>query len=306
MHHSNSSVAIILATYNGEKYLEEQLQSIASQTHTNWHLIVGDDGSTDGTFAILETFAKTHPVKLNKNMRLGFVENFLSTLFAAENAYDYYCFCDQDDIWDKDKIAQGIQALQTIEPQTPALYGSRTRLADMHGQCYGYSQRYKGPFTFRNSLVQCFAGGNTMMLNRAARELLHTAKKMPLISHDWWCYQLISGSGGHVIFDSEPRLSYRQHANAIAGSSVGFAAAITRIKGLLNGVWKEWNDMHVEALQANAALLTETNQRALNAYASARKTTLIGRLRGLYASGAYQQTSIGNAGLLAAALIKRL
>ena len=106
MNDNHYSTAIVLATYNGEKYIAEQLQSIAQQTHSNWQLIVGDDGSTDGTYQVLQKFAMDYPTTILVNARLGFVENFMSTLFSAENKYDFYLFSDQDDYWDADKIAQ--------------------------------------------------------------------------------------------------------------------------------------------------------------------------------------------------------
>ena len=300
------SVAIVLATYNGEKYIAEQLQSIAQQTHSNWQLIVGDDGSTDGTYQVLQKFAMEYPTTILVNARLGFVENFMSTLFSAENKYDFYLFSDQDDYWDADKIAQGLKALENTPQNIPALYGSRSRLMNAGGDCYSHSQLFKRPLGFRNALVQCFAGGNTMMINRAAWELLRAAKKTPLISHDWWFYQLISGAGGSVVYDPVPRLNYRQHGDTLVGSSAGFSAFLARVRSLGKGVWKNWNDIQVAALQVNASLLTDENRRILDCFAKARKSSMIPRVTGFYASGVYRQTPIGNAGLLAAALFNRM
>jgi glycosyltransferase involved in cell wall biosynthesis len=306
MIHKNSSVAIILATYNGEKYLAEQLQSFAHQTHSDWHLFVGDDGSSDRTYEMIQEFAKTHPVTWIQNTHLGFAENFMSTLFAAGNTYDYYCFSDQDDVWDVDKLASAITALSALPSSHPALYGSRTRLTDVNGNCYGLSQAFKRPFQFRNAQVQCFAGGNTMMLNRAAWELLHKARKMPIISHDWWCYQLISGAGGNIIFDPEPHLSYRQHGNAAVGTSAGFRPSLARVRRLVQGVWQEWHDVQIAALQANASLLTHENRVVLERFSRARTLTLLPRITTLLTSKVYRQTILGNAGMLVAALTNRM
>lgn len=306
MMNDDSAVAIILATYNGEKYLEEQLQSIVGQTHSNWQLIVGDDGSTDGTYAALQSFATKHKVTLRANARFGFVENFMSTLFLAEGNYDFYAFTDQDDVWHADKLAQGLSALRGVPSTAPALYGARSRLMDASGHPYGHSPLFNGPFHFRNALVQCFAGGNTMIINRAAWELLRAAKKMPLVSHDWWFYQLISGAGGHILYDPVPRIDYRQHGNAVVGSSAGVLASLARIRSLGKGVWKDWNDRHIAALQANADMLTDANRQVLERFANARKRGLVQRLAGVHASGVYRQTPLGNAGLLAAALFNRM
>src|SRR5205085_8699781 len=103
----NELITILLATYNGEKYIDEQLQSLLNQTYTNWHLIIRDDNSTDGTPAILASYQQQYPEKItimpNKGANLGSVLNFNALLTFAHNAH-YIMFCDQDDQWLPDKI----------------------------------------------------------------------------------------------------------------------------------------------------------------------------------------------------------
>ncbi|MDX2074372.1 MAG: glycosyltransferase [Alphaproteobacteria bacterium] len=302
----NASVAILLTTYQGQVYLPEQIQSIAQQTHRDWHLLASDDGSTDATCALLQDFAATHPTTIIDGPRRGFAANFMAALFHPMAEADYVAFSDQDDIWEPEKLARGVAALRDIPADIPALYGTRTRLMDTHGTPYGFSPLFTRPLHFRNALVQCFAGGNTLLMNRAALALLRAAGPVAVVSHDWWAYQLISGAGGRILYDPVPSLSYRQHGRALSGSNVGLMASLARIGQLLEGKWRRWNDVQVAALQASRFLLTEENRATLDHFARARKSLLLPRLFGLYRSGIYRQTAPGNAGLLVAALLNRI
>jgi glycosyltransferase involved in cell wall biosynthesis len=299
-------VAIILATYNGQAYLNEQLQSLAAQTYGNWHLVASDDGSSDATRNMLEEFAKHHPVTVVAGPQQGFAANFMSGLLHPAAAADYVAFCDQDDIWDNDRLARGVAALSMVSDKMPALYGTCTRLMKTSGEVYGLSPRFSGPFTFRNAMVQCFAGGNTLLMNRAARQLLLDAGNVPIISHDWWAYQLVSGAGGAVIYDPEPSMSYRQHACAIAGSSAGWRANWSRVTRLLTGGWRHWNDLQTAALAANIHLLTPENHVALKHFIAGRHAGLLARLSAFRRSGMYRQTFVSSAGLWVAAVLNRV
>ena len=124
-----AKVNILLSTYNGEKYLSEQLDSLMNQTYQNMVIYVRDDGSNDKTLDILYKYQKQDGrkqmiiLKEDKPVNLGFMESFWILLRSCEHA-DYYAFCDQDDVWLPEKVERGVAALEKERNDVPLLYSS--------------------------------------------------------------------------------------------------------------------------------------------------------------------------------------
>lgn len=302
-------VAVLMCTRDGERFLKQQLDSIRAQRGVELELHVSDDGSTDNTLNILtehqKTWDNTH-FSICEGPGAGYAANFLSLVCNPIIQADYYAFADQDDVWETDKLAAAVEKLAGIPPQTPALYCSRTRLIDEHGRDAGFTPLYRRAPSFANSLVQSLSGGNTMVFNEAARNLLCTAGKPQIVSHDWWAYSLVSGAGGSVIYDPEPRIGYRQHDQNVLGASPGPKAAWLRISLILQGRFKHWNAINTAALNQARELLTPDNQNTLDTYIKARKRWLIPRAVGIWRSRVYRQTRIGDLGLTVATLLNRI
>ena len=299
-------VVILMATYNGAEFLSAQLASIAAQTHRNWKLIASDDGSSDTTVSMLQSFAAQHPVTIVAGPKKGSAANFLSLLCQVEAEADYVAFCDQDDIWDADKLVRGISHLRAVADEIPALVGTRSRLIDAQGNNLGLSPLFAKPPCFANALVQTIAGGNTMLWNQAAQQRLQSLGIVNVLHHDWWVYQWISGIGGHVSYDAIPSISYRQHGQNIYGTNRGWQAKLMRIRELFRGTFRVWNAQNCTALLQHKDQLTEKNQRMLLRFATAREQALPLRFLGLWRSGIHRQTALGNVGLIVAALLKRI
>lgn len=306
----SKSVAILLCTMQGQIYLREQLDSIVSQTHHNWTIWVSDDGSNDNTHTILnEYLVKLGESKLiiNSGPSAGFVANFLSLACKDSITADYYAFADQDDVWEVDKLEHALHWLQTLPSQLPALYCGRTRSVDASNKDLGFSPLFAKQPCFTNALVQSIAGGNTMLFNNAARRLLLKAgPEVNVVSHDWWVYMIVSGCGGHVFYDPTPKVRYRQHGNNLVGVKKGFAAGIVRIRMLVNRRFEHWNDLNLAALQSMRKYLSPENKVALDEFTRARKNTFYKRLIGLKHSGIHRQTFLGNIGLIAAGILKKI
>ena len=189
------------------------IQSLIKRTALTTFLC--DDQSRQ-PFAISEHQFKNGLAKLSickRSENVGFSSNFLTGLSDITDDFDYFAFSDQDDVWHRDKLDRAIKALGTVSVNTPALYCARTEISDAKcKQTLGFSPLFTKPPSFANALVQSISGGNTMVFNRAAKNLIVEASlNTPVVSHDWWCYQIITGAGGYVIYDPEPRLKYRQH-----------------------------------------------------------------------------------------------
>jgi glycosyltransferase involved in cell wall biosynthesis len=201
------AIFILMGTYNGEAFLAEQLLSIENQSHKNWRLVISDDGSSDATLTIAREFQKkwgSDRLAIREGPIQGFCTNFLSMACDPTIKADYYAFSDQDDVWNNDKLSKALRYFTAENHlETPRLYCGRVQLADKNLVLLGLSPLFEMPRSFRNALVQSIAGGNTMVFNQSAKELLEKAGLQHVVSHDWWLYQIIKGAGGVVYYDPE-------------------------------------------------------------------------------------------------------
>jgi len=308
--HDAAVVTILLCTFNGERFLVEQLNSISAQTYAHWQLVVSDDGSSDATWALLQDFAERPDnrdrVALRKGAKQGAVMNFLSLATDKTIGGTYFAYCDQDDIWFPDKIERALTWLGAQSAAVPALYCSRTANVTPDGQQVGHSPLFRKAPSFNNALVQSLAGGNTMVFNEAARTLLVAAGTCDVVAHDWWTYMLVSGAGGVVHYDEVPSLSYRQHEGNQIGANQGLKAACVRGWMVLSGQWTNWTDRNIAALQANGALLTPQNLAALRAFCRLRNAPFCRKLRLGRRRGVYRQTILGQLSLVIGLLLRRI
>lgn len=239
-----STVAVVMATYNGEKYVGEQISSILASTYQDFELFIYDDGSKDNTLSILRDFEQKNPAKIHvlpneKNM--GVTINFLRA--AARSTMDYVMFCDQDDFWKPSKIAVTLKRMRHMEGQlgknTPLAVFTDAVVVDQDLKVLKNSffcSNHLNPFKtnlphilMENKLIGC-----TVMMNSALRKILQSYQ-LPTKAkfHDWWI-ALIACSMGKIGFVNEGTLLYRQHQGNVVGGS-GFLPYIkNRIQGLNN------------------------------------------------------------------------
>ena len=299
----------MMCTKNGAAFIDEQLRSIADQTHENWTLIVSDDGSTDPTVQKLQQFAKAHPQKimLRRGPGKGVCANFLSLANDSTIDADYFAFSDQDDVWHRDKLRRALAWLATVPTNIPGMYCGRTELMTFDGQPRGLSPLLSRPPTFQNALVQSLAGGNTMVFNRAAKKMLEEAATVDAVLHDWWVYQLVSAAGGLIYYDPTPMLKYRQHADNVIGSKTDWRARLVRLRPALSGRFRDWNSKNIAALRKLPAhLMTPRSRATLELFIKARNAPFLPRLYFLKQSGVYRQTLLDNLRLFAGAVLKKL
>lgn len=310
LHEMHDKVAILLCTMQGQHYLRDQLDSIAAQTHLNWEVWSSDDGSEDGTHAILEEYERkwgSDRLSFHFGPSEGFVANFLSLTCKAAIQADYYAYADQDDIWQPDKLSRAVAWLKTVPRHIPALYCSRTRLVDADNRHIGFSPIFAKSPNFANALVQSIGGANTMVFNDAARRLLCAAgENVSVISHDWWTYMIVTGCGGQVFYDPTPTVHYRQHGANLVGANITLRARAKRASMLMRGRFRDWNAKNIDALWRIRPLLTPENRRILENFAAARNSWLVPRLVGIKRCGIHRQTLLGNMGLAAAAILNRI
>ena len=308
---TRARVNILLALYQGARYLRPQLDSYIAQDHQDWVLTVSDDGSTDFGPKILSGFQADHPhrriTRLHGPQR-GFARNFLSLLQTVSEDIPYAALSDQDDVWLSDKLSRAIRALALVPAGQPALYCGRTLICDADLNTLGVSGVFSKPAAFRNALVQSIGGGNTMVLNRAALDLVALAagEASDPVAHDWWLYQVITGCGGRIIIDPEPVLKYRQHGGNAIGANLSSAAQFLRVFALLNGRFRDWNEVGLAALRGPSYRFLPEARAVLQSYAAARSGSVWQRFARLRRSGVYRQGWAGTLALYLACLLNRL
>lgn len=284
-------VTILLSTHNGERFLPEQLASLRAQTHRDWRLYWRDDGSSDGTLGLVGDFlARLGPcrcVVVPSEGRVGASESFLRLLRAAcADGGDIFAFADQDDVWLPEKLARGLAALAAAPAETPALYAARQVLVDDGLNRIGLSPMVREPAGFPAALTQNLVTGCTLMLNRAAAELIGGSRAPAGTLHDWWCYLLVAAAGGRLVFDPTPVVLYRQHDGNMVGAP---ATRLRRGLGALRrgpGAFMDALRRNVAALADQPALLSASAREQVAAIAGAldggtRQRLSVLRMRGL-------------------------
>lgn len=240
--HSTDKIAILMATYNGEKYICQQIDSILSQTCTDWELYIHDDGSTDNTIAVVESYVEKYPDKIHliDGKSTGGAKYNFFYMFGQVEA-PYYMTCDQDDVWLDKKIELTYDKMFTIEDKAdvPCLVYTELRVVDSElntiadtmseYQSLDCHKRTINQFILQNSVTGC-----TMMVNMALRDkMLHITDIDNTIMHDWWA-ALVAAQFGKTAFIDEPTILYRQHGD----NSLG-ALGINKLSYIVRRVWQK-------------------------------------------------------------------
>ena len=207
-----------MSTFNGERYLKEQLDSIFRQTHRNLELLVRDDGSTDNTMSILDEYANIHPnMKYYKGENLKPARSFLDLLHRAPDS-NYYAFADQDDVWLPEKIAAAIGLLQN---NMADFYYSQTTPVDSELNILSYKSLVPMS-TLGSSLVYASVTGCTVVFSRRLLEIVISYYPDFIMMHDAWIYKIALSTGCRVVFDNNSCVLYRQHNNNAVGANRGW------------------------------------------------------------------------------------
>ncbi len=306
---STSVVAILMCTYNGERFLANQLDSFESQSHQNWILVVSDDGSTDATIDILKQYRAKWPAGrliIRFGPKKGFSINFLSLISDTNISADFFAFSDQDDVWLPEKLTRALSFIGSISPEIPAVYGARTKLISEEGMPIGLSPLFPLKPSFENALVQSIAGGNTMVINSAARQAVCIDPKYQIISHDWWIYLVVTGIGGVFIYDSKPTIYYRQHQANLIGGKNGFLSKFKRLNSLLAGNLRSWIESRNHALNSISHRLTPKNKKTFIKFCDYRKKSFFTRFWGIKRLGIHRQNQAENFIFFLAVLVKKV
>jgi len=240
-------LAILLASFNGYNYIEEQLESICGQTFQEWQLFIRDDLSCDGTTDVIRKFIlqdrRIHLVE-DRYDRFGACNNFGRLMeHVAGAGFPYYCFSDQDDVWDRNKLEFQLQKMGELEsrsPGQPVLVHSDLEVVDASMKVLDPSFMHFQDIQNESCnplqvlLAQNFVTGCTVMINRA---LLDITRPMPghIVMHDWWL-ALCAATFGQLGYIDQPLVKYRQHDS----NEVGAKNITNYLNPFKVNWWKHW------------------------------------------------------------------
>lgn len=300
---SRPSVAILMAAYERPEFFAQQLESILGQRYQDWQLWISDDSASDDMQAVFAGLALRFgsQAHFRAGPHDGSVRNFLSLVCDDSIQADYYAFADHDDVWHADKLERAVAWLSRQPPEVPALYCGRVRLIDRHGRHVGLSPAFRRLPSFANALVQNLAGGNTMVFNDAARQLMQRAgQDVNVVVHDWWLYLAVAGCGGVVFYDDIPTLSYRLHGANQIGELSRVSRLQRRLVGLRERRLRAWIDQNLAALERLHDSLTPESAGVLLRFHAYRAKAL-GRMRAFNECGVYRQRRLDDMSLRCAA-----
>ncbi len=224
---------VLMATYNGEKYVREQIDSILNQTYKNLELYIRDDGSSDGTLKILDSYADDSRVHIIKGSRLGYPDCFWS-LFKDDIEADYYFFADQDDYWLPQKVEKAVEKLRKFKNKNVCYY-SRYVICDSGLNKVSISPDIRNRQRLVNVLFEVPGLEFTMALTKKARENLLSNLPIKCGGRGTWMAMYFAGCG-RIVTDSEPLALYRRHESTVTSSNMSFCGMfIWRFKQFILG-----------------------------------------------------------------------
>lgn len=278
-------IEILMAAYNGTPFIGEQIDSILCQTDTDWHLTVSDDGSTDGTDAIIDEYVRQHLDRVQRvysGRRFGGAKDHFFWMTEHCDA-DYIAYCDDDDTWRADKLETLRKAMLDAEERlgsdTPILVFSDQMVTDeklnmLAPSLMRYQKQYFAHFDYRSILMQNVVTGGAMMVNRALAQLaLQCADASKVIMHDWWM-AAVAARFGEIVYMDEPLGAYRQHGhNSVGAKNVGSLAHILHKLGHTQEIRRTLTDKKAQASvfeRTYAPMLEEADSAFLEQFARRR------------------------------------
>lgn len=221
-------IMVLMSTYNGEKYIVEQLESILAQRDVQADIFVRDDGSVDQTCMILEKYEKEGKLSWYAGENLGPAKSFMDLVNRAPDA-DYYAFADQDDVWNQDKLSIAVRMLEQFDaPDTPGLYCSNWELVDEELRPMKGAEHFSTT-KFSEALVASNCTGCTVVFNAVLCLCLKKETPKVMVMHDDWAHKVCLAVGGFVCYDPCKRMKYRQHGNNADGGTYSLSHRISQI-----------------------------------------------------------------------------
>lgn len=265
-------VAVLLSSYNGEKYIGKQIESIVRQNYPNVELYIRDDGSTDGTLDIINRYVlnyeNVHLIQGDHN--LGYPDCFYALTDDENIQADYYAFADQDDYWLRNKIKRAVEVLEQQDGSKPCSYYAGYMICNEGLKAQKESRTKKRSLKFSESLFEVCGLEFTQVVNAKAMEVIRQYKPMRVKARGTWMSPLLTGLGS-VVYDNYCCAYYRRHESAVTNSDTGlFGIWIWRIKEFFNGGFAEYSALLEDIQNVFGKQLQQPDQKTLKVFTAKR------------------------------------
>ncbi len=300
-------ILVMMSTYNGEKHLREQIDSILNQkTEHEVHLRIRDDGSKDQTCTLIEEYVAQHPsqIELIKGENKGYNGSFF---YLIQNAtgFDYYAISDQDDVWLPEKLQTACNAIDSVEDDIPLLYASTSFLVHDDLKPYGTTRKMVRTMSMYNTIIQNICPGHTQVMNNRLMELLRPELDVSRIYvYDSWI-QNVANLYGKIMFDNESHTYYRQYEGNQLGSGAGrLAKLFTSVKRVGTNDGKKYRKQIEYFIENHQKQLERRNiYNELDRFVSSKK--VLQRIAYVFSSKLYRQSKIESLAFFIAVLTGR-
>lgn len=280
---NDPKIHILLSTYNGSRYILEQLDSIFQQTYQNFTLFIRDDGSSDNTLGLIRGYQEHHPEYASRihilpnpsGSNLGYMESFWSLLQECGGA-DFYSFCDQDDVWLPDKLLQGVKVLTDAKNNQPLLYFSSFYLCNEDLSQKSPAPPVSLPITFKDVLFYTPAFGFSIIINECLRNTALKISNRRNLPHDGWM-QKLAAAFGQILYDPSQTAYYRRHGLAVTTENQSTRSLIKNwiSHDILGSAMSETHYVISRFYQEYASSVSEENRKILELFGTSKNSPSI-------------------------------
>ena len=267
-------ICILMSTWNGELYIRELLESLYNQKDVQFDILVRDDGSKDSTLDILEEYKNKYKnFSWYKGEGLGPAWSFMDLMKNA-GEYKYYAFCDQDDVWDEDKLLCAYNMLEKEDSSIPLLYFCATRQVDKDlNVITPQLEIFDYALTFNEALVSSIGMGCTFVFNKKTLDMAveYNPDNGYLVMHDKLLHYLVAATG-KIIYDKTPHIAYRQHGNNVVGAKNGIVKKMKTFLKILFAKGKSKYTRQAENLYQYKKYFSAEINETLDQFVSYRKS----------------------------------
>lgn len=269
MEEMKPKVMVLMSSYNGEKYIDAQIQSILQQKGVDVSILLRDDGSKDRTKQIINRI-KSDSIRLIVGENIGATESFFELIKLSDHC-DYYAFSDQDDVWDDDKLKIAIDSIKELKG--PVIYSSNTRLVDENLKYINDEDKHPNT-TLASAMMKDYATGCTIVFNSELMEVLKCTIPSYAANHDWWVNLVALSIGGVSVFDRNPHMSYRQHGNNVVGAPTSFLRKWKSRLFKFRNISYQRDVMAQELLDLLGENITNENRKVLYLFSNYRRNKI--------------------------------
>lgn len=306
-------IHILLASYKGEAFIGDQVQSILNQSSllSPLRILISDDESAAQCATHLEqTIGLPSQISIIDGTKAGVNANFLHLIHSIKplDKNDLFGYSDQDDVWLPNKISAATLTFKPSEKFNPRLYAGRTQVVDEDLKPLFLSKGMPRTGSFKNALLESIAGGNTMIFDIKTLKLLQ--KVQHPVHHDWLTYMVVTACHGDVFFDDQPYVLYRQHGANVIGANNGIFAKLYRLKKLIGNEFKEWATNNIIALTPLKTEMSIENRHVFEGFVMLHEMNgwqfCLKRLRLFNRLGLYRQRRLEHFGFMCAAFLGKI